>query len=303
MIIPTETVYGLAGVFSDIGAITRIFKAKERPLFNPLIVHVADLSEVDELAAEVPALARELARRLWPGPLTLVLKKKPIVPDLITAGLDTVAIRMPNHPVALDVIRAAGLPLAAPSANLFGQLSPTRVEDIDVELWKRTDGVVDGGPCSVGVESTVIEVHSNHITLLRPGGISMERLRSFCDRIEIPEKETELAAQRRSPGRILHHYSPRTPLFFDDKAPDFAGKKVGWLLFKERNKNIPAAAPCEILSSSGNLDEAAHNLFAALKRLDSLGLDVIIAEKVPASGLGYAINDRLERASSSTLLP
>lgn len=287
----------MAGVFSDISAITRIFKVKERPLFNPLIVHVANRDQVNTLTHNVSPLAEKLMERFWPGPLTLVLPKRPVVPDLITAGLDTVAIRMPNHPRALELIRACGSPLAAPSANFFGRLSATRLDDIDWDLYTRSDGAVDGGPCSVGVESTVIQVEGDRVHLLRPGGISVESLRALVPDIQIVDKETESASQRRSPGRILNHYAPRTALYFEEALPASAGTRLAYLRFQTAPPQHPTSEGVEILSPTGNLDEAARNLFAALKRLDEQAFDAIVAERFPNRDLGIAINDRLERAS------
>lgn len=285
----------MAGVFSDIRAITRIFKVKERPLFNPLIVHVATADQVRQLASDISPLAERLMARFWPGPLTLVLPKLAVVPDLITAGLDTVAIRMPNHPHALELIRACGAPLAAPSANFFGRLSATRLEDIDWDLYRRSDGAVDGGPCSVGVESTVIRVDGDNAELLRPGGISIELLRTVAPDIKFASKESDSPGENRSPGRVLHHYAPRTPLYFEGAVPPTVGSRLAHLRFQS-SSIAPKHNGVEILSPSGSLDEAARNLFAALKRLDEQAFDAIIAERFPNRELGIAINDRLERA-------
>lgn len=297
MIIPTETVYGMAAVFSNISAITRIFKVKERPLFNPLIVHIADRDVIGHLTRDVSPLAERLMERFWPGPLTLVLPKREIVPDLITAGLDTVAVRMPNHPIALELIRGCGSPLAAPSANLFGRLSATRLEDLDFNLYRNLDGAVDGGPCRIGVESTVVQVRDDEVELLRPGGISVESLRELIPQMKIAHAESEPAAPRRSPGRVLHHYAPVTPLYFENNLSETVGNRIGYLRFKTPPANLSTNETVEVLSPVGDLDEAAHNLFAALRRLDSQAFDAIVVERFPERELGIAINDRLERAA------
>lgn len=294
---PTETVYGLgADAFNPI-AVARIFEIKKRPFFDPLIVHVADLRELQGLVTFLPPQGENLIRRFWPGPLTLVLKKKNEVPDLVTAGLPTVAIRMPKHPVALALIREAGCPIAAPSANPFGYVSPTTADHVRSQLGEKVDLVLDGGPCEVGLESTILSLVEERPALLRPGGLPVEEIESVIGPVE-----TSPAGERRpsSPGRLPKHYAPTTPIVLDWKWEDLAayrGRRIGLLAFRKVAHRF-SFQHVEVLSPAGDLREAAARLFAAIRRLDALELDVILAEPVPEVGLGLAIMDRLRRASN-----
>lgn len=295
--LPTETVYGLGADALNPLAVARIFEVKQRPFFDPLIVHVPDLEAARALVTEVPPAAVELARRFWPGPLTLVLEKQPIVPDLVTAGLPTVAIRVPAHPLAQELLRAAGCPIAAPSANLFGRISPTTAEHVREQLGSLVDVIVDGGPCRVGVESTVLSLVESPPVLLRHGGVPLEILAEILGEIAYP-MATNDAGPMAAPGMLTQHYAPRTQLRivtdWDDVAADAS---VGVLAFQtfERTGEFGRV---EILSSTGNLTDAAANLFAAMRRLDAAGLRLILAERAPDAGLGRAINDRLQRAAA-----
>jgi L-threonylcarbamoyladenylate synthase len=294
---PTETVYGLgADAFNPI-AVARIFEVKRRPYFDPLIVHVSDPADLNRLVMKIPSNARRLMERFWPGPLTVVLLKKEEVPDIITAGLPTVAIRMPKHPMALSFIEKANCPIAAPSANPFGYLSPTTAEHVRDQLGDQIDFILDGGPCEVGVESTILSFSEGKSKLLRPGGVPLEEIESIIGAVEVsPAGEDKPAA----PGMLPRHYAPRTPIVLDWDEKNFnskKGKKIGLLAFQEPKSSVKFRH-VEILSKKGDIREAAANLFAAIRRLDELSLDLILAEPIPEVGLGRAIMDRLRRAST-----
>ncbi|MCX7844076.1 MAG: L-threonylcarbamoyladenylate synthase [Candidatus Bipolaricaulota bacterium] len=293
---PTETVYGLGAPALWAEAVAKVFAAKGRPRFDPVIVHVADPGEAERLWREVPALARALMERFWPGPLTLVLPKRDIVPDIVTAGLPTVAVRMPAHPVALALIREAGVPIAAPSANRFGRLSPTHHEAVLEQLGEAIDAVIAGGPTPVGIESTVISLAESPPRLLRPGGTPIEALRELLPDLRLDPPRGPSA----SPGTLPQHYRPATPLFLWEPGPPEGGEalerhRCGFLAFR---KPWEGFAQVEVLSERGDLVEAAARFFALLRRLDRAGLAAIVAEPVPEVGLGLAIMDRLRRASS-----
>ena len=294
----TETVYGLGADALNVTAVARVFDVKGRPRFDPLIVHVSDTSWLSRLTRGVPEPARRLAERFWPGPLTLVLPKTELVPDLVTSGLPTVAVRMPDHPLAQQLLRIAGVPVAAPSANPFGRLSPTRAEHVAEQLGDRIDYILDGGPCRVGVESTVIGWTAAAPVLLRPGGVMVEQIEEALGQpvLEQPSHQTGNAAAP-SPGMLPKHYAPRTPLVIGSLDALAPTGRVGFLLLSPRA--VPAqVAAVELLSESGDLVEAASRFFDALRRLDAQDLDVIIAEPFPEHGLGRALNDRLRRAAA-----
>lgn len=287
---PTETVYGLGADALNPLAVARIFEAKDRPTFDPLIVHVPGLAQAERFAAVFPAKARRLASRFWPGPLSLILPKVPAIPDLVTSGLPSVALRVPDHPLALELLQEAGTPIAAPSANRFGQVSPTTARHVEEGLGGRIDLVLDGGPCRVGVESTIVSFLTDPPTLLRPGGIPVEEIESVIGPVS---REAGTDPSPLAPGRLPDHYATRTPLYLDVKRA--AGRK-GFLGLR-MPLDPDGYARIEVLSSDGNLREAAANLFAAMRRLDGAGLDSLVAETVPDEGLGRAINDRLLKAS------
>ncbi|GAB4262881.1 MAG: hypothetical protein Kow0054_26910 [Deferrisoma sp.] len=295
---PTETVYGLGAHALDEAAVARVFEAKGRPRFDPLIVHLGAAEDLPAVAAEVPALARELARRFWPGPLTLVLPRATRVPDLVTAGLPTVAVRVPSHPLARELLARAGVPVAAPSANRFGRTSPTRAEHVVEELAGRVDLVLDGGPCPLGVESTIVSL-AGEPRLLRPGAVPVEEIERVTGPLARGAPKPGLA-----PGTLPSHYAPRTPLVLVDSldAPNLPRGRLGALAFRGSPPGDRFEA-VETLSPRGDLREAAARLFAALRRLDQAGLDAIVAEAVPAEGLGLAILDRLRRAAAGSEAP
>jgi len=293
---PTETVYGLgADAFNPL-AVARVFEVKKRPSFDPLIVHVADPADVKKLAKEISSDAKKLTERFWPGPLTIVLLKEENIPDIVTAGLPSVAIRMPNHPMALALIEESKCPIAAPSANLFGYLSPTTAEHVRDQLGDQVDLILDGGPCPVGVESTIVSFLEEEPMLLRPGGVSLEEIESVIGEVGTSPSEDRPTA----PGMLPKHYAPRTPIILDwsEKSIDlYKDKNIGLLVFQEPVNNLKLR-PMEILSKRGDLREAAANLFAAIRRLDALNLDLIVATPIPEVGLGRAIVDRLRHAAS-----
>ena len=293
---PTETVYGLGADAYNPLAVARVFEVKRRPTFDPLIVHIATPAHLEKLVKDIPSGARKLTEKLWPGPLTVVLLKEEHIPDIVTAGLPTVALRMPSHPMALSLIKESKCPIAAPSANPFGYLSPTTAEHVRGQLADQVDLILDGGPCPVGVESTIVSFSENKPRLLRPGGVSLEEIESIIGKVEIsPIKDRPVA-----PGMLPRHYAPRTPIVldWDEKHLDsYKGKKIGFLAFREP-ENFLQFQHIEVLSKKGDFREAAANLFSAIRRLDALDLDLILAEAVPEAGLGRAIMDRLRRATS-----
>ena len=297
---PTETVYGLAANAFDPHAVARVFEAKRRPSFDPLIVHIADLADLPRVAAETPPAALAVAERFWPGPLTMVFPKRPEIPDIVTSGLGTVGVRFPDHPMARALIRAAGVPLAAPSANPFGYISPTTASHVREQLGDAVDAILDGGPCRVGVESTILAWRDGAPVLLRAGGTPVEALEEVAGPIGRPPPRMPTAPQD-SPGQLPRHYSPRTPLSLEAEPDDYpASARIGWLGLGAPD-NPARYAAIEVLSPSGDLREAAANLFAAMHRLDALSLDAVIARRVPDSGLGLAVNDRLRRAAAEHL--
>ena len=295
--LPTETVYGLAADALDSIAVAKIFEAKERPRFDPLIVHLPAenwLERVAKVDDRSRAPIEELIAQFWPGPLTLILDRQPIVPEIVTAGLDTVAVRMSSHPVFAEIVSAFGKPVAAPSANRFGRISPTTAEHVFDELSGRIPLIIDAGPTAHGIESTIIAVHENKIDILRRGPITAEQLAEFA-KIDIVSPRKSVSV----PGQLPSHYAPKTPLRLIDKAESAllgSDNRVGLLAW---HAAIPEErfAAVRTLSQSQDLREAAANLFRCLRELDDLELDLIVAERVPPQGLGAAILDRLERAS------
>lgn len=294
---PTETVYGLgADAFNPI-AIARIFEVKKRPYFDPLIIHIARPADLEKIVLNIPSKAKKLIDRFWPGPLTLVLPKRQKVPDIVTAGLPTVAVRIPSHPIALELIELADCPIAAPSANPFGYLSPTTAQHVREQLGDEVDLILDGGPCEVGVESTIVSFGEGGPRLLRPGGIPLEEIESVIGKVVVGAMNNE---QPSAPGILPKHYAPRTPILLDWSEKDVANygnRKVGLLAFDKISPSLKFIH-VEVLSKKGDLREAAANLFSSIRRLDALHLDLILAESVPETGLGRAIMDRLRRASS-----
>jgi L-threonylcarbamoyladenylate synthase len=291
---PTETVYGLAGDGLNPAALARIFEIKQRPLYDPLILHFADAEAAFSVVREIPAQARLLAERFWPGPLTLVLQKKDVVPDLATSGLAQVAVRVPVHPVAQTLLRAFGGPLAAPSANRFGRISPTDAAAVRAELGESVPLILDGGPCAIGVESTVLDLSGEKIVLLRAGGISVEEIEAQAGPVlrGTPVDENPLA-----PGQLKNHYAPRKPLRLVATAGEIPpGPEIGRLAFGPGAGG--GANTVNNISPAGDLREAAANFFRALRALDDdPRVKILYATPLPSTGLGLAINERLERAA------
>jgi len=294
--IPTETVYGLAGnIFSE-KAIKSIFSTKKRPFFNPLIVHIPSIDSLSDLVTHVPEKAKLLAAAFWPGSLTLVLKKSNKIPDLITAGKDTVAVRVPNHPITLALLKKLPFPLAAPSANPFGSISPTKPTHVENYFRNSIKMVLDGGSCANGIESTIIGFENEEPVIYRLGALPLEEIEALVGAISIKNKKEE---KPDAPGMLARHYAPKTSTFLvDDVAAEIeknTGKKMGVLVFKSslNNENITEI----ILSKNGSLQEAASRLYSAMHDLDSKNLDLIIAERFSEFGLGKSINDRLQRAT------
>jgi L-threonylcarbamoyladenylate synthase len=294
--IPTETVYGLAANGLDADAVLRIYKAKNRPSFNPLILHVAYLSEAKKLVKYFPAKALQLAEAFWPGPLTLVLPKNDTVPDITTAGNRTVAIRVPNHPLTLQLLRQLNFPLAAPSANPSGYVSPTSAEHVLQQLGNEVKYVLDGGNCSVGVESTIVKVDDEDVTILRLGGLPVEDIEEIVGEVNMVSKQKNIEA----PGMMSSHYAPKAKVIIgniEDNLKKKTGKKIGVLSFNKDYSNATSSFNY-ILSPSGKMEEAARNIFSYLRKLDEQDLDIILTELLPEEGLGRAVNDRLRRAAA-----
>lgn len=293
---PTETVYGLAGNANSEIAIKKIFELKKRPFYNPLIIHIKSASLLDTIAVAIPELAHILAENFWPGPLTLVLKKQPHILDLITAGKETVAIRVPNHPMALALLEQLEFPLAAPSANPFGRISPTTAAHVFDYFENQLDCILDGGASERGLESTIIGFENNQPVLYRHGSISLEAIEKVVGKLKIITTDD---AKPNAPGMLSRHYAPVTTTYISDNIPEllksFQGKKIGLVLFKEIIQNQKVTIQ-EVLSEKGDLEEAGKNLYAALHRLDNCDLDIIIAEKFTDKYLGKTLNDRLQRA-------
>lgn len=295
--IPTETVYGLAGNIYSEKAIKGIFEMKKRPFFNPLIVHIKSLDYLKEVAIDVPENAYKLANAFWPGPLTLVLNKKENISDLVTAGKDTVAVRIPDHPLALALLETLDFPLAAPSANPFGCISPTQAQHVANYFPEDLQMVLDGGVCQRGIESTIIGFQDGKTILYRYGSVAVEEIEAVVGEVFfITKNDTTPDA----PGMLTKHYAPKTATYLTENVSElvsnFNGKKIGLLLLDGKLK-LDNQITKIILSEKGDLVEAAKNLYESLHQLDKMNLDVIIAQKMPEVGLGVSINDRLERAT------
>ena len=304
---PTETVYGLGADAFNEKAVAKIFQAKGRPFNDPLIAHIADIKELYRLSKQVPPVALKLAKAFWPGPLTLVLKKSELVSGIITAGLDTVAIRMPEDNIALSLIREAKTPIVAPSANLFGRTSPTTAQHVADDLDGKIEMIIDGGKTKVGVESTVLDITTRPVQVLRAGGISVEKLKEVIGQVKISK---ELEEGFRSPGMLNSHYSPQAKLILVEKKGDTQvdeirklaskykaqGFKVG-IMAKEENQNKYNGLEVKVIGKGTELEICATNLFAVLRSFDKEEFKIIIAEGLEEHGLGLAIMERLRKAS------
>lgn len=294
--IPTETVYGLAGNALNTKAVAQIFAVKDRPSFDPLIIHTSSVDRLVEWTEDLPAELYRLAEAFMPGPLTLLLNKLPAISDLVTAGSARVAVRIPSHPMTQELLGQLDFPLAAPSANPFGYISPTTARHVADQLGEKIPYILDGGPCSVGLESTIVGFEEERLTVFRKGGLSVEDIESVAGPVVVREHSS---SNPQAPGMLKSHYAPRVPLQLGELKKLLEGKdrqRIGTLVFQQEVKGI---APHQqvVLSPAGDLQEAAQHLFAALRQLDNMDLDVILAEYFPEEGLGRAINDRLKRAS------
>lgn len=306
---PTETVYGLGADAINEKAVAKIFQAKGRPFNDPLIVHIADVKELNRLAKHVPQIALKLAKIFWPGPLTLILKKSELISDIITAGLDTVAIRMPADNIALSLIREAQTPIVAPSANLFRRISPTTAQHVADDLDSKIEMIIDGGKTKVGVESTVLDITAKPVQVLRAGGVSVEQLKEVIGQVKIGE---ELERGFRSPGMLNSHYSPRARLILVEEREEaqvrevfrlaleykVQGFKVG-IMAKEENQNKYNGFQVKVIGKGSELNICATNLFSTLRSFDKEGFSIIIAEGLEEKGLGLAIMERLRKAAVS----
>ena len=295
--IPTETVYGLAGNIYSKKAIKTIFKTKNRPFFNPLIVHIPSVNALPKIVSYIPEKAKLLAKAFWPGPLTLVLKKKSTIPDLITAGKDTVAVRVPNHPITLKLLQHLDFPLAAPSANPFGSISPTCAQHVEGYFKNTIKLILDGGSCQKGIESTIIGFENDTPVVYRLGSTTIEAIETVVGTITIKNKKDTAP---NAPGMLARHYAPTTLTVLTNAVSEtiknYPNKRIGILVFSKPVNN-PVIQHQIVLSKNKNISEAATNLYAALHQLDKQNLDIIIAERLPDSELGKAINDRLQRAT------
>ncbi len=293
--IPTETVYGLAANALDAKAVTSIFEIKERPFFDPLIVHTASLERARAFVDHIPDWAEELFAMFSPGPMTIILKKRSIIPDIVTSGLETVGIRIPNHALTLSLLNNLDFPLSAPSANPFMYVSPTSSEHVNKQLGGKIPYILDGGSCNVGVESTIIAEIDGKPSILRLGGLPIEDIERVIGSISFHKNSLSKPI---SPGMLESHYSPRKKVILGRPAQGVGeNKRIGYIGFEFPVDGIPIHHQ-RILSSTGALAEAARNVFGALRELDSLDIELIYAELVPELGLGRAINDRLKRAAA-----
>lgn len=326
VVFPTETVYGLGADALQPLAVARIFEAKGRPFHDPLIVHIAERETLNELTTTLPAQVEQLARAFWPGPLTLILPRSPHVPGLVSAGLPTVGVRMPDHAVALALIRAVGSPIAAPSANRFMHISPTTAQHALADLQGRVPLILDAGPCVVGVESTVLDLCAEIPTILRPGGVSFEALRTVLPDVQLLPRRTEQTIDNkdspakeahRAPGQMLTHYAPAIPLFlFDGSSVSMRsamlrevlrrrkqGEMVGVLVADEDVDAFQeSGAHVFTLGDAAAPEQVAATLFIGLRTLEEAGVDVILCRNFDAHGLGLAIRDRLLRAASGKIV-
>lgn len=296
--IPTETVYGLAGNALNIEALIKIFEVKNRPKFDPLIVHIRNRDEIFKYAEEVNNLQLLLADKFWPGPLTILFKRKKCIPDLVTSGMEYVGLRCPAHPLTLNLLNILDYPLAAPSANPFGYVSPTRPEHVNKHLGDKIPCILDGGPCEIGIESTVIKVEEGKIYILRAGGITKEELEKFGKEVMLYDHSV---SNPQSPGQLTRHYATLSPLKFisRDKWVDFYHeKKVVLIYFGDPSMEWPSGWKKLCLSENEDLKVAASRLFHVLREADEFKPDLILAEPLPMKGLGVAINDKLKRAQA-----
>jgi L-threonylcarbamoyladenylate synthase len=291
-------VYGLAGNALNLQAVTRIFETKNRPTFDPLIVHSCSIEKIRHFVREIPPAGLKLAQKFWPGPLTLLLPKTDVVPDLVTSGLDTVAVRVPAHPLTRQLLNQLEFPLAAPSANPFGYVSPTQAVHVQAQLGDKIPYILDGGPCTVGIESTIVGFQEGTSVIYRLGGIAVEDIEKVVGRVVIMAHSS---SNPKAPGMLKSHYAPLKPVHtggLPELLSRHTPKHIGVLAFQHTDDRIPAQNQF-ILSSTGSTAEAAQRLFAGMRYLDSLPVDIIFAQLLPEKELGRAVNDRIRRAAAS----
>jgi L-threonylcarbamoyladenylate synthase len=313
---PTETVYGLGANALDPEVVKKIYEVKGRPLDNPLIIHVSNISQVKELTAYLPGFAETLIRHFWPGPLTLVMKKSHKVSHEITAGLDTVGIRMPDNKTALKLIEASGVPVAAPSANLSGKPSPTSAQHVAKDFMGKIDYIIDGGICKVGVESTVLDITGEIPVILRPGGVSLEQLQKVIGRVDTAYNPLDSGNEKpRSPGMKYRHYSPKAEMYLVEGESDMVIEKINQLSLRNKQEGLKVGVlaseenasryNADLIISIGkrdNLEEIAANLFSSLRKFDNINVDIIYSETFNETGIGRAVMNRLKKASSGRIL-
>lgn len=297
--IPTETVYGLAGNALNPVAVASIFETKNRPSFDPLIIHVPSLKEAENYVTDIPVLLRKLAEKFWPGPLTLLLPRKDGIPDIVTSGLDRVAVRVPDHSLTLELLSQIDYPLAAPSANPFGYISPTSPQHVDAQLGEKISYILDGGKCKVGLESTIVGMEEDEIVVYRLGGLEISEIESLIGEVKV---KSHSSSNPQTPGLLESHYAPTKPFLIGDLSTlilDHTKKGLDFavLSLDKKFESIPSANQVA-LSEGSDLKEAATHLFAAMRTLDESKASVILAELMPETGLGNAINDRLKRAAT-----
>lgn len=297
--IPTETVYGLAGNALNPVAVASIFETKNRPSFDPLIIHVPSLVEAENYVNDIPAALRKLAEHFWPGPLTLLLPRKSNIPDIVTSGLDRVAVRVPDHPLTLELLAQLDFPLAAPSANPFGYISPTSPKHVDAQLGEKISYILDGGKCKVGLESTIVGMEEDEVVVYRLGGLDISEIESIVGKVI---EKSHSSSNPQAPGLLESHYAPTKPFLLgnlETLIAEYQGKGIDFavLSLAQTFPAIPAVNQIA-LSPQADLKEAATHLFAAMRTLDESNAVVILAELMPEEGLGKAINDRLRRAAT-----
>ena len=313
---PTETVYGLGANGLDAEAAKAIYAAKGRPSDNPLILHVADFAEIEKLAHDISDTARKIIAAFCPGPITIILNRNRIVPDAVTGGLDTVGIRMPNHEIARELIRLAGVPLAAPSANTSGRPSPTTAQAVLADLQGKIGAVVDGGSCKFGLESTIVDCTSEVPTVLRPGAITLEMLAEIVGEVRLDPALAGADSKPKAPGMKYTHYAPKAPMIMLEGAKEkmvvglltqiakakAEGKKIGAVVSSETAKELPTHVVTAVYGSREKMSEIATNLYEALRKFDQTEVDVIFAEGTAEVGLGLAIMNRMHKASGYRII-
>ncbi|MEX2591370.1 MAG: L-threonylcarbamoyladenylate synthase [Anditalea sp.] len=297
--LPTETVYGLAGNALNLDAVTKIFETKNRPSFDPLIIHTGSMEQISQYTTSIDEELKELANKFWPGPLTLLLEKKSIIPDLVTSGLDYVAVRVPDHPMAMELLLSLDFPLAAPSANPFGYISPTKAHHVQDQLGDKIPYILDGGSSEVGLESTIVGIEQGQTIIYRLGGTEVSAIEKVVGKVLILPQSS---SNPKSPGMLKSHYAPRKPFILgnlEELAEKYAASGVKFAVLSfDKDYSFLKASEKFVLSKQRDYREAAKNLFAGMRYLDQADVSVILAEELPEEHFGKAINDRLRRAAA-----